>query len=330
MSEAARNLYEHSGVYTQTTGNITRLFFGRAPHPEAEVTTPASRYQDQEPEQVSTSVAGSPAASFSSLYNDMELPAATETADAHLTSRQKELLKPDAVNMAVQPLENFDQVKGMIDYFANKGKYREACLLVFGFCTGLRISDLLLLKLGDVVTSIDPIVFKPAIDIREQKTGKRTISHLDEMLITPAMQEAFRQYISQSLMYYDRLDRYLFTTSHTRGLRPMTIRTIQLSLAPAFAAVCPHLHCSTHTMRKTFVSIVHVFASQCQMSGGGLNPTTACQIALRHANASTTMAYMGTMKSGMLSLRRAVSDFVQGRTKLKSLKSEYCWELEDD
>ena len=328
MSEAARNLYEHSGVYTQTMGNITRLFFGQRPEMEQCEHVPA--VQDREPEQVSLFGTGSPAASFSSLYNDMEQPAPTETADTGLTARQKELAKPSSKDMAVVPLESFDQVSGLINYFTSRNRQREACVLVFGFCTGLRISDLLQLKVGDLVTSLNPITFKTAIDIREQKTGKRTVGHLDDMLITPAMQEAFRRYIAQDRWWHERLDQYLFVTAETRGLRPMSVRTIQRTLAPAFAAVCPHLHCSTHTMRKTFVSIVHVFASQCQMSGGGLNPTTACQIALRHANASTTLAYMGTMKSGMLSLRRAVSDFVQGRTKLKSLKSEYCWELEDD
>ena len=276
MSELAVDL--RSSIYTQTEGNLTRIFFQKP-------------LQERKP-----------------------------------TPRERELAQPDTKDMAVVPLENYDQVQGLLSYFESRGNLREACLLVFGFCTGLRISDLLSLKIGDIVASTDPIAFKPSIDIREQKTGKRTVSHLDDMLITPAMQTWFCRYIKTRSI---ELDAYLFATRQSRGRKPMSIRTVQLALEPAFEAVCPHLHCSTHTMRKTFCSIIHTFASKSQMSGAGLNPATACQIALRHANASTTMAYMGTMKSGMMSLRRAVSDFVSGKTKIKSLKSEYTWELDD-
>ena len=246
----------------------------------------------------------------------------------HQTPRDLELAQPDHRDMSVVPLESYAQVKALIDFFQDQGQYREACLLVFGFCTGLRISDLLRLKVSDIISSADPMTFRTEIDIHEQKTGKRTVTHLDSVVITEAMQAAFAQYFATK--DDTAMDRYLFTTQRSAGKKPMSIRMIQLNLAPAFAAVCPHLHCSTHTMRKTFVSIIHTFATQATMTGSGINPATACQIALRHANAATTMAYMGTMKSGMLSLRRAVSDFVMGKTKIKSLKTEYSWELVDD
>ena len=290
MSELA---YQNYGIYTETTGNLTRIFFGQND-------------------------------------NVVPFPGTAATPDETLTPRQKELLKPDSKDMAVVPLESYDQVRALINWFEERHNYREACLLVFGFCTGLRISDLLQLKIGDIIESTDPLVFKRAIDIHEQKTGKRTVGHLDDMLITPAMQEAFSRYYSRKRYYENGPEFYLFNTPNSRGLKPMNINTIQKALAPAFAAVCPNLHCSTHTMRKTFVSIIHTFANQATMTGAGINPATACQIALRHASATTTLAYMGTMKSGMLSLRKAVSDFVQGRTKIKSLKAEYCWELDED
>lgn len=318
MSELAIRQDTRRSFYTETEGNITRLFWD-APADGQQATEQLSLF----------GFAADATAPF-----DM---AATETTpvlpvepDHGLTARQKELAKPDSKDMAVEPLESYDQVRGMISYFERQRQYREACLLTFGFCTGLRISDLLNLKIGDIVESVSPMVFKRAIDIREQKTGKRTVGHLDDMLVTPAMQEAFKAYYATKDIREIGLDRYLFTTIRTYGRKPMCINTIQKTIAPAFAMVCPHLHCSTHTMRKTFVSIIHTFATQATMTGAGINPATACQIALRHANAATTLAYMGTMKSGMLSLRKAVSDFVMGKTKLKSLKCEYSWELEDE
>lgn len=313
MSELAYRYQEHSNVYTTTEGNVTRIFFGRQPETPApvEVERPAA---DTIPTCASFAVD--------------PVKAATEMSG--LTPRQQELAKPDAKDMSVVPLESYEQMSSLINYFESRRNYREACLLTFGFCTGLRISDLLALKISDIVESVSPIVFKRVIDIHEQKTGKRTVSHIDETLITPAMQEAFTKYYARKNFRNNGLGMHLFTPNCGSIDRPVTIRMIQKSLEPAFAAVCPHLHCSTHTMRKTFVSIIHTFASQATMTGAGLNPATACQIALRHANASTTLAYMGTMKSGMLSLRKAVSDFVQGKTKIKSLKSEYSWELDED
>lgn len=304
MNAAARNLTEQRNFYTETTGNVTRIFFGAQPAAPSE----SVRYDGESisPDSVS----------------------APQVTDKSQTPRQKELATPDTKDMATQPLEHYDQVKALLDYFDSKLQYRESCLLVFGFCTGLRISDLVSLKIGDVLASTEPIAFKACIDIREQKTGKRTVGHLDDMLITPAMQTYFTRYF-QTLRHRE-LDNYLFSSRQSCGKTPMSIRQLQRTLTPAFAAVCPHLHCATHTMRKTFVAIIHTFAEQSHVSGGGLNPTTVCQVALRHANASTTLAYMGTVKAGMLSLRRAVSDFVLGRTKIKSLQVEYTWELDDD
>ena len=303
MSELAYR-HQESTIYTETEGNLTKIFFGQSEAMDGSTAAP-NLYQ-------------------AATTNESQAP------DDHLTPRQKELAKPDSRDMAVVPLESYDQLRAVIDWFESRNNYREACLLTFGFCTGLRISDLLQLKISDIVESIKPMVFKRAIDIREQKTGKRTVGHLDDMLITPAMQEAFSRYISHKKFYEKELDMYLFTSTRSHGARPMSVSTIQLNLAPAFADVCPHLHCSTHTMRKTFVSIIHTFATQATMTGAGINPATACQIALRHANAATTMAYMGTMKSGMLSLRQAVSDFCLGKTKIRSLKTQYTWETIDD
>ena len=60
-----------------------------------------------------------------------------------MTPRQAELAKPDSKDMAVVPLESYDQIHDLISWFESRREMREACLLVFGFCTGLRISDLL-------------------------------------------------------------------------------------------------------------------------------------------------------------------------------------------
>ena len=209
MSELAIRQDTRRSFYTETEGNITRLFWD-APADDQQATEQLSLF----------GFAADATAPF-----DM---AATETTpvlpvepDHGLTARQKELAKPDSKDMAVEPLESYDQVRGMISYFERQRQYREACLLTFGFCTGLRISDLLNLKIGDIVESVSPMAFKRAIDIREQKTGKRTVGHLDDMLVTPAMQEAFKAYYATKDIREIGLDRYLFTTIRTYGRKPM-------------------------------------------------------------------------------------------------------------
>lgn len=63
----------------------------------------------------------------------------------------------------VQPIRDPEQIQQLKDYFKEKS-IRNYILFVMGINTGLRISDILKLKVGDVKGSY--------ISMREKKTGK--------------------------------------------------------------------------------------------------------------------------------------------------------------
>ena len=64
----------------------------------------------------------------------------------------------------VQPIRDPEQIQQLKDYFKEKS-LRNYILFIMGINTGLRISDILKLKVGDVKGS--------HISMREKKTGNR-------------------------------------------------------------------------------------------------------------------------------------------------------------
>ena len=64
----------------------------------------------------------------------------------------------------VDPIRDIEQIRKMKDYLITRN-YRDYLLFILGINTGLRISDLLNLKVSDVKD-------KYHIIIKEQKTGK--------------------------------------------------------------------------------------------------------------------------------------------------------------
>jgi integrase len=247
------------------------------------------------------------------------------------TPRGRRLAETSTTIMASQPFENYDQVKAVIDYFLNKRDYRGAAMFVTGLCTGLRISDICALKVGDVLDSVMPLQFKRVIDIREKKTGKRTCSLDDEMLITEAMQKYISLYVMNSRgQCVLKAEDYLFASNKGHGTTPMNTDYANRMLRPAFKAAAPHLRLSSHTMRKTFATIANTLASTSKDIQNGCLAMADTSIMLRHASQATTMNYVGVRLPRTTSLRRGVSDFVLGRTAVKSMELSYQYELEDD
>ena len=115
MSELAVELRNRPGVYTRTTGNITQLFFQKE---EDDGIPRGSIRQFGAPE----GAPGFPLYREAADAADQLEPAATHRP----TARDLELAKPDTVDMAVMPLESYDQVHGMISYFETRKNLRRA------------------------------------------------------------------------------------------------------------------------------------------------------------------------------------------------------------
>ncbi|GAH47451.1 unnamed protein product, partial [marine sediment metagenome] len=120
----------------------------------------------------------------------------------------------------VEPIRDrkqIDQIKGNL---YRQSDPRDFLLFVFGINSGLRIGDLLSLKLGDVKGSGGGL--KNDLDIKEQKTGKTR-----KVFFNKQIKEAISYYLKKT-DFFD-LDRYLFTNEKSRENKPITrVRAYQL------------------------------------------------------------------------------------------------------
>ena len=81
--------------------------------------------------------------------------------------------------MKSQPIKDLKNIEQMKQYFIDKKEWRNYALFIMGLNTALRISDLLVLKWGDVYY-FDQQCFKEHIIVIEKKTKKRNVIALND------------------------------------------------------------------------------------------------------------------------------------------------------
>ena len=133
----------------------------------------------------------------------------------------------------VQPIREKEKIEKVKNILLKNG-YRDYLLFVAGINTGLRISDLLRLRVSDIQN-------KSHIEIREAKTGKNK-----RFYINPTLREHFDNYIASQAS-----DSFLFC-SRKGNNKPLTrIQAYRIiNNAVKNAGVCDKI--GTHTLRKTF------------------------------------------------------------------------------
>ena len=133
----------------------------------------------------------------------------------------------------VQPIRDKDKIEKIKTELLKSG-YRDYILFVTGLNTGLRISDLLKLRVRDVK-------YKTHIVIREEKTDKERRS-----LISSTLKEHLDKYI-QDLP----VDEYLFK-SRQGGNKPLTRVQAYRIINHAVKKIGVADRIGTHTLRKSF------------------------------------------------------------------------------
>lgn len=232
-------------------------------------------------------------------------------------------------NQTTESLTCYAEIANMSQYFIARKKFRDNALFITGLATGFRISDLVRLRVSDVVDT-DTRTFRRVIDIHEQKTGKRTVSNVDEVLITEAMQHAITLYMN-AIQWRLPGNEYLFKSRKQNGGGEYRLDESQgyRIIVEAAKAVGINLHIGSHSLKKTFLNIAHAVGSTSKLQGSS-TVMTDCQILARHANMDTTLRYMTLTKQRLLSLREGVSAFLMGKTAVKELGIRYEFELDDD
>ena len=140
-------------------------------------------------------------------------------------------LEGDVMNF-VEPIRDKDMVEKIANYLKGECE-RDYIMFMTGLYTGLRISDILKLKVGDVTN-------KDNINIREQKTKKQKI-----IKIHPILKKLYKPFC------FDKsYDEYLIS-SNQNEYKPIS-RVWAYKILKSAAKAYGIENIGTHTMRKTF------------------------------------------------------------------------------
>lgn len=237
------------------------------------------------------------------------------------------------------PLRSFDDYAQIHAYFSSKGRIRDAALLTIGIATGLRISDLTSLKYGHIYTSDKSgnTVFRHHITLYEQKTGKKTYSTEDSVLITEAVQQAVNELSLHTSKKDGRilsLDDWLFPSKQPRRSKTIDVEDDDGTITAVEDPLCGEkvitpeyghrimkeaqkalnlpINMGSHTLRKTFLSAAYAIAYQ--MPSHNPSALDLTQTLARHDNAKTTLRYINKTSASTTYLRNEISNFLLGKS----------------
>ena len=182
-----------------------------------------------------------------------------------------------------------DQAKAVLN--ATK-KLREKTLLTLGFCTGYRISEILSLTLGDVVTD-GHLHSHITVKACHSKTRQgRSVA------LNPAARMALAELVEN--MAGLPSDTPLFLSRKTANGKAKAISRQQAHnvLKKQFAAVGEYGNVSTHSLRKTFAAQIYQATGKIEL----------VQLALGHKSITSTMSYLSFNTSAV---DRAIAELFQ-------------------
>ena len=138
--------------------------------------------------------------------------------------------------MRVEPIRSFENIRTIKQLLESRP--RDYLLFVMGINNGLRVGDLLKLKVSD----IENLKTGQTITITEGKTGKENV-----LMINRTVFKAIKKYIEQ-IQPDD--DDFLFASRKTK--KPLTIQAVNALLKKWTRAINLKGNYGAHTLRKTF------------------------------------------------------------------------------
>jgi len=175
---------------------------------------------------------------------------------------------------SVEPIRSINKIDKIKGNLLKQKNPRDLLLFVLGINTGLRISDILPLKLGDVKD--DQGNPKDYIYLTEKKTHKQR-----KIVLNSEVKKVLQIYFTKSNKY--DLDTYLFKSEKDDRNRPLT-KTMCWFLVNKWCREVGIIdRVGTHTLRKTLGY---------QMRKRGI-AIEVIQRILGHSSAKTTSRYIG-------------------------------------
>ena len=176
----------------------------------------------------------------------------------------------------VEPIRDLDKLENMCDYL-EKTSERNYMLFMCGIYTGLRISDILKLKVKDVKG-------KDFLTLREIKTGKQKIIKLN-----PILKKAFKKHL-------DDKDPKEFLIKSREGYNRPINRNRAYQIIKELGEIFDIDNLGTHTMRKTFG--YHYYRKT--------KDVATLQKIFNHSSPAITLQYIGVIQDD---LNRAYNSF---------------------
>ncbi len=212
-----------------------------------------------------------------------------------------------AIAHAADSIRSYDEMCAVLDGLKNSGRMgvRNWAMFRCGICFGLRASDLVKLKWEWVIDENGE--FRERIPVVENKTGK-----INRCFISEAIKETLMEYRQWLDGKNCSPDDYIFSKSTGAMLQPPSYSKI---LKEAGRAAQIPIHISSHTMRKSFANIMLC----CYDGGANDYAMRDLQGLLGHSDVRITMRYLDDTILRYDAARKAVSDFVLGKTDVNEL-----------
>ena len=149
-----------------------------------------------------------------------------------------------------QPVRDIVELKKIKKYYREvKPNKRNFLLIICGFNTALRISDILKLRWKDVYNE-NLLSFKSHIDVKEQKTGKKTTVFINNNL-KEALASFLKDIIAKKGKLCDVMEQFIFLGQKSTDKPISRIQAFRIISEAAKKCLLSH-KVSCHSLRKTF------------------------------------------------------------------------------
>jgi integrase len=149
-----------------------------------------------------------------------------------------------------QPIRDIVELKKIKKYYREvKPNKRNFLLIICGLNTALRISDILKLRWKDVYNE-NLLSFKSHIDVKEQKTGKKTTVFINNNL-KEALASFLKDIIAKKGKLCDVMEQFIFLGQKSTDKPISRIQAFRIISEAAKKCLLSH-KVSCHSLRKTF------------------------------------------------------------------------------
>jgi len=187
----------------------------------------------------------------------------------------------------VEPIKNIKDIRRIKQYLLGKSNKRDFLMFALGINTGLRVGDLLALRVEDVLEPENMTVTR-SVRIREQKTGK-----LREFELNNAAREAVALYLGTIKGCEGGC--YLFKSRKGNGA--LTTRAAHKIIKTTLRELGIKGNYGTHSLRKTFG--YHRYANNVKLE--------TLQKLFNHSSPAVTLRYIGITKEVLIDAYNSVN-----------------------